>query len=142
VDLVEKVIHIRKGKGGNQRVVPLGKNAAQYLKEYLENIRSKYARKKAKERKLFLNNEGKPMTDNSIRAFLGHYRKSARIKKTVTPHTFRRTCATHLLQNGADIRYVQKLLGHKYLKTTQRYTKVVRADIKETHNQTHPGKDL
>lgn len=139
IDLVEKVVHIRKGKGGRQRVVPLGKNAAQYLKEYLEKIRTKYARKNKKERRLFLTNEGKPMTNGSIQAFLRQYRKSARIKKPVSPHTFRRSCATHLLQNGADIRYVQKLLGHKYLKTTQAYTKVVRADIKKTHNQTHPG---
>jgi integrase/recombinase XerD len=142
VDFKDKVIYIRKGKGRRQRVVPLGENASRFLKEYLEKIRPRYAKRNQKDRKLFLTNEGVPISPGTIRAFLRTYRIAARIKKTVSPHTFRRTCATHMLQQGADIRYIQKLLGHKYLRTTQIYTKVVPVDIKETHNRTHPGKKL
>ena len=143
-DLQDKVLYIRKGKGRRQRVVPLGKSAAAYLKEYLEKIRARYARKSRKERCLFLTVTGTPMTTNAIRTMLRGHRMAAGITTSVSLHTFRRSCATHLLQQGADVRYVQKLLGHKYLKTTQRYTKIAAVDVKKIHNATHPnkGKDL
>jgi integrase/recombinase XerD len=139
VDLADKVIFIRKGKGARQRVVPLDKMAAKYLKEYLEKIRPCYARKVAKQRRLFINHFGLAMTPGAIRQMMRTCRMAAGIKKPVSPHTLRRTCATHMLQNGADIRYVQKLLGHKQLKTTQGYTKVMPVDIKKTHKSAHPG---
>ncbi|MDY6973788.1 MAG: tyrosine-type recombinase/integrase [Thermodesulfobacteriota bacterium] len=139
VDLKDRVIYIRKGKGGKQRVVPLGKEAVKYLKEYLEHIRPWWARKNPKERRLFLNHSGLPLNGDCVRTFLRLYRIAAGIKKTVSPHTIRRTCATHMLQQGADIRYIQKLLGHKSLSTTQTYTKVMPLDLKKTHNKTHPN---
>jgi integrase/recombinase XerD len=142
VDLKDKVLYIRKGKGKKQRVVPLGKNAAKFLKEYLEKIRPWYAKKNSKERKLFLNHSGLAMTASNLRVNLRKYRNCAGIKKPVSPHTFRRSCATHLLQAGVDIRYIQKLLGHRHLKTTQAYTKVMPVEIKQTHEKTHPGADL
>ena len=138
VDLKDKVLHIRKGKGNRQRVVPIGKNAAKYLKEYLTVIRPRYAKKNPKERKIFLTNEGKPITGNTVRSALFKYKKTAGISKTASPHSFRRSCATHLLQQGADIRYVQKLLGHRHIKTTQLYTRVCPIDLKQTHDKTHP----
>ncbi|MCP3890417.1 MAG: tyrosine-type recombinase/integrase [Desulfobulbaceae bacterium] len=138
VDLGDKVLFIRKGKGNRQRVVPIGRNAIKYLKEYLTNIRPRYAKKKKEERKLFLTNEGKPLTGNTIRTALFYYKKSAGITKNASPHSFRRSCATHLLQQGADIRYVQQLLGHRNIKTTQLYTRVYPVDLKQTHNTTHP----
>jgi len=138
VDLRDKVLHVRKGKSKRQRVVPIGKNAARYLKEYLDHIRPRYAKKNPKERKLFLGNSGLPVTGNTIRTALFHYKKAAGISKTASPHSFRRSCATHLLQQGADIRYVQKLLGHKHIKTTQLYTRVYPTDLKQTHEKTHP----
>jgi integrase/recombinase XerD len=142
VDLKDKVLYIRKGKGGKQRVVPLGKNAIQYLREYLEKIRPYYARKNPKERRLFLLNTGLPLSPESVRAFIRTYRIMAGIKKPVAPHALRRTCATHLLQQGADIRYIQELLGHSHLSTTQIYTKVMPVEVKETHDRTHPGREL
>jgi site-specific recombinase XerD len=138
VDLKDKVLHVRKGKGNRQRVVPIGGNASHYLKEYLEDIRPRYAKKNPKERRLFLGNVGKPVTGNTIRTALFYYKKAAGIEKTASPHSFRRSCATHLLQQGADIRYVQKLLGHSHIRTTQIYTRVYPIDLKETHNRTHP----
>lgn len=137
-DLKDKVLYIRKGKGGKQRVVPLGKKAIRYLREYLDKIRPWYARKNPRERRIFLMNTGQPMTPASIRSMLFKYRKLARINTSASPHTIRRSCATHLLQNGADIRYIQKLLGHKSLKTTQWYTKIMPMEVKQTHNRTHP----
>ena len=139
VELKEKVLYIRKGKGRKQRVVPLGKNAIRYLTEYLEHIRSWWTRTNKKERILFLNHSGKPLTGDSVRGFLREYRISAGIKKTVSPHTLRRTCASHLLQQGADIVYIKELLGHASLTTTQFYTKVTPVDIKKSHDKTHPG---
>jgi site-specific recombinase XerD len=133
------VLYIRKGKGKKQRVVPLGKNAVKFLKEHLEKIRPWYGRKNPKERKLFLNQSGLPMTPANIYVNFYKYRDGAGIKKPASPHTFRRSCATHLLQNGADIRYIQKLLGHRHLKTTQAYTRVMPVEVKQTHNRTHPG---
>lgn len=138
-DFKDKVLYVRRGKGRKQRVVPFGKIALKSLKEYLENIRPRHAKRNFGERTLFLDNTGKPLSPASIRQFIREYRIAAGIKKPVSPHTFRRTCATHLMQQGADIRYIQTLLGHRSLKTTQMYTKVMPVDLKATHNKTHPG---
>jgi len=139
VDLKDQVIYIRKGKGKKQRVVPLGKEAARYLREYVEKIRSHHGKRNPKERKLFLNHSGYPITPEIVRGVIRNYRLTAGIKKPVSPHTFRRSCATHLLQQGADIRYIQELLGHRNLSTTQVYTRVMPKEVKETHTKTHPG---
>jgi integrase/recombinase XerD len=141
-DLKDQVLYIRKGKGKKQRVVPLGKSATARLREYLEKIRPYHARKQPRQRRLFLNHSGRSMTAESVRAALRKYRRQAAVTKPVSPHMFRKSCATHLMQQGADIRYIQKLLGHRSLKTTQSYTKVMPIEVKQTHNQTHPGKDL
>ena len=138
VNLKEKTLFIRKGKGRRQRVVPLGKSSG-YLKEYLEKIRPLWTKKHHKERRLLVTNSGLPLAGQSVRGFLRVYRIKAGIKTPVSPHTFRRTCATHLIQQGADIRYVQKLLGHRHLRTTQMYTKIKPVDVKKIHNKTHPN---
>lgn len=141
VDLRDKILYIRKGKGHTKRAVPLGRTAVTYLKEYLEHIRPVYAKKNRKERRLFLNHSGYPMNNGSIQAMIRKHRIEAGIQKPVSPHTIRRSCATHLLQEGADIRYIQKLLGHRYLSTTQTYIKIMPVDVKETHDKTHPDID-
>ena len=138
VDLKDKVLHIRKGKGNRQRVVPIGRNASKYLQEYLAEIRPRYAKKNQRERRIFLTDAGQPVSGNTVRTSLFKYRKAAGIEKTASPHSFRRSCATHLLQQGADIRYVQKLLGHRNIRTTQLYTRVYPTDLKQTHDRTHP----
>ena len=137
-DLADKTIYIRKGKGNKQRVVPLGSAAIAYLKAYLKKIRPHHGRKQPRQRALFLLNTGAAMTAGCIRQALKVYRMQAGIKKSVSPHTFRRTCATHLLRQGADIRYIQELLGHENLKTTAVYTKVMPVEVKQTHSKTHP----
>ena len=141
-DLKDMVLVIRKGKGNKDRIVPLGKQACKHLREYLEKVRPWHARKKPKERRLFLNHSGEPMTSASVRQLVRVCRIAAGIRTCVSPHTLRRSCATHLLQQGADIRYIQKLLGHNSLNTTQTYTKVMPVEVKKTHETTHPGKEL
>ena len=139
VDIKSRVLYIRRGKGNRQRVVPLGKQAARYLAEYLNKIRPIYARKNPKTRTLFLCQSGQPLTREALRSRLQEYRAKAGITKPVSPHVFRRSCATHLLQGGADIRYVQKLLGHKEIKTTQQYTRIKPTEVKKIHETTHPN---
>ncbi len=140
IDIKERIVYVKKAKGGRQRVVPMSEAAARYVKEYIDKIRPRHARKHPKERRLFLTHEGHPLTWNAIRVQIDGYRRNAGIKKSVGLHVFRRTCATHMLLNGADIRYVQKLLGHKNLKTTQQYTKVMPVDVKQMHDKTHPNR--
>ena len=142
VDLADKVLYIRKAKNRIQRVVPLTKTAASYLKEYLTHIRPRWAKKVPKQRKLFLNISGQTLTGGTLQHMIRRHRLEAKIKCTVSAHTLRRSCATHMLRRGADIRYVQALLGHANLKTTQIYTRVASKQIKQTHNQAHPGKNL
>ncbi|MCP3663639.1 MAG: tyrosine-type recombinase/integrase [Gammaproteobacteria bacterium] len=139
VSLKDKVIQIRKGKGNKQRVVPLGNHAADCLKTYITQVRPWYVRKRIKERLLFITQYGNPLTQGNLNGLLNRYRRQAGIKKSTSPHMFRRTCATHLILKGVDIRYVQELLGHKYLRTTQYYIKVRPVEVKETHTNTHPG---
>jgi integrase/recombinase XerD len=138
VDLTGKVLFIRKAKGRRQRVVPMGK-AAGYVKEYLEKIRPRYARKIPRQRRLFLNVYGLALTAGCVQTFIRKYGIGAGIDKPVSPHTLRRTCATHMLAAGADMRYIQKLLGHRRLATTQVYTAIMPADVKQVHSRTHPN---
>ena len=139
IDLKSSVIFVRKAKGKKQRVVPLGRHAAAFLKEYLEKIRPRHSRNHPKERRLFLNNKGEPITYHNVHQNIKGYAKAAKLGKTAPPHAFRRSCATHMLQEGADIRYIQKLLGHASLSTTQQYCKVIPIDIKKTHKEAHPN---
>jgi len=141
VDLKDEVLFIRKGKGRKQRVVPLGKNAAGFVKGYLEKVRPRWAKRNPKERRLILASSGLPITRGNVSANLYMHARNAGVKKGASPHMFRRSCATHLIQNGADIRYVQKLLGHSNLKTTQLYTKVMPVEVKKTHKETHPNEN-
>ncbi len=139
-DLEEKVLYVL-GKGRKDRVVPIGKSAAFYLKTYIKNVRPRYAKKSPNINAVFLNHHGNPLDHQGLSTRLRVYRKKAGIRQHVSPHTFRRTCATHMLQNGADIRFIQKLLGHEKLSTTQAYTMIRPIDIKATHEKTHPNKD-
>ena len=139
VDLREKVVFIRNGKGNKQRVVPLGKNAAGFIREYVEKVRPRHARKNPRERRLFLTDSGRPLTKLNVEQFIRKHRIEAGIKKPASPHALRRTCATHMLQQGADIRYVQELLGHRDLRTTQQYIKIMPLEVKKAHDNAHPN---
>jgi len=141
IELGSGLLHIRSGKGAKARVVPVGAEALKWLKEYLTKIRPRQNRFHRQERSLFLTEQGRPINHHLIRCMIRHTVKSAKIKKHVTAHTFRHTCATHLIQNGADILTVSELLGHKRLNTTVIYTRVAPVEVKEEHTKTHPREE-
>jgi len=138
VDLDAGLLSVRSGKGGKSRVVPLGREATKWLREYLEKIRPRQNRLYPHERSLFLTQMGTALQHHMIQIIIRQSARSAKIKKQVTCHTIRHTCATHLLEAGANLIAIKELLGHRNIETTQVYTRVRPVDVKAMHQQTHP----
>lgn len=124
------------GKGNKERVAPLGKKALDAVNFYVNDGRKKIDRNKTI--KLFLNNNGGPLTARGVRYILNKYIQKYSLKQKISPHVFRHSFATHLLNNGADLRTVQELLGHVNLSSTQIYTHVSKNRIMQVYNQAHP----
>jgi len=137
-DLQGAMLRINKGKGSKDRVVPLGKHAVKFLREYITKVRPKLTKKNRTCRHLFVNRYGYPTSDELASIMIRRYVRAAKFKKQVTAHTFRHTFATVLIKNGADIRAVQKMMGHVDLKTTQTYIRSLGIDIKKKHQKSHP----
>lgn len=137
IDLEKQELFIERGKGGKSRVVPMGRLCTGYLELYIDKSRPKLVQGKDTPT-LFLTYRGKILPISHLAQLLKCYAIKAGIKKNVTAHMLRHTCATHLLRGGADIRYVQELLGHEALSTTERYTKIEITDLKRVHARTHP----
>jgi integrase/recombinase XerD len=137
-DLTGAMIRVNKGKGGKDRVVPLGRHAVKALREYITKARPRLTKNNRKERRLFINRYGNPSSGQVVGIMIRTYARQARIKKQVTAHALRHTFATALVKNGADIRAVQKMLGHADLATTQQYIRALGLDIKAVHQKTHP----
>lgn len=135
--LEEKTLFIRSGKGGRDRVVPLGARAAYWLRRYLQDSRSLLAQ--GSDNTFFLTDYGEPFRKNRLGDLVKRYLAKARVPVPGACHTFRHACATHMLENGADIRYIQALLGHADLSTTQIYTRVSIEGLREVHAATHPS---
>ena len=125
------------GKGSKERIVPLGEVAIAAIKRYLDRGRPHIVRRAAEET-LFLNQHGHRMTRQGFWLIIKAAAKRAGITHTVTPHMLRHSFATHLLENGADLRAVQEMLGHVDIATTQIYTHVTRSRLKEVYEKTHP----
>ncbi len=127
-----------KGKGNKDRVVPLGRHAIKFIREYISKVRPHFTKKNRKSRHLFVNRYGNAVSKQVAGIMVRSYVKAAKIKKKATAHTFRHTFATVLIKNGADIRAVQKMMGHADLKTTQIYIRSLGIDIKKEHKKSHP----
>ena len=125
------------GKGSKERIIPFGSKAYQSLNFYLGKVRPKLV-KNPKENILFLNSRGEKLSRQGIFFLLKKYSLKSGLGKKITPHTLRHTLATHLLENGADLRSVQEMLGHTDISTTQIYTHVSRKWIKEEYYKAFP----
>jgi len=125
------------GKGGKERVVPINRPAAESLQRYLSHGRPRLLRG-GREKALFLNGKGRRLSRSGAWRILRGHAARAGLSGKFTPHTLRHSCASHLLENGADLRYIQELLGHASISTTQIYTHLDRQRVREIYRKTHP----
>ena len=136
VDLTRGSVQVI-GKGGKEKLIPLTNDAIAMIKKYLSNARDKLSKGKD-HNNIFVSTHGKQISRHSFWHRIKAYLKKVDVKKEVHPHTLRHAFATHMLNNGADLRSVQLLLGHSDLATTQIYTHVAQAEVKNLHKKHHP----
>lgn len=121
------------GKGNKERIVPVGKQAVDWLRRYIDEVRTRSSRPE-----VFLSSRGTALNRKTIWHLIKKYARLPGISKNITPHTLRHSFATHLLDNGGDLRVIQEMLGHADISTTQIYTHVDQGRLKETHYRFHP----
>lgn len=138
VDAERGVVYIREGKGKKDRVVPIGERALDWIARYRDEVRPLHVVEPDAET-LFLTRRGAPLRSNRLTELVHRYVSQAGIPKTGSCHLFRHTMATLMLENGADVRYIQALLGHAQLSTTELYTRVSITQLKAVHQRTHPA---
>jgi integrase/recombinase XerD len=142
LDLQSGYVLIRAGKGDKDRVVPMSPRVCDLVKSYILSIRPAILQNQEDEGYLFLNYTGRSMNPNSVWRTVKVCAAKSGIKKNISTHTFRHTCATHMLRNGAPIRHIQEMLGHESLESTQLYTHVTINDLKAVHAKYHPSERL
>jgi integrase/recombinase XerD len=132
--------HLRcEGKGGKQRMVPIGSRAIEAIEQYMADMRGDLATKSPHPpEELFLSRSGRPLDRVQLWRLVKHYALRAGIDAEISPHSLRHSFATHLLAGGADLRLVQEMLGHASIQTTQIYTHVEHSRLKRIHQQFHP----
>ncbi len=139
--LEERLIKVT-GKGSKERIVPMGRIAAAYLKEYLGRFRplllTATGDSALKTERLFINHRGSPLSDRGVRYIFEKYIRKVSHKIGLSPHSLRHSFATHLLEQGADLRVLQELLGHANVSTTQVYTHITRGHLRDVYRQAHP----
>lgn len=126
------------GKGDKSRFVPLADYTTRLIREYIRNVRSQYKINKKFEDVLFLNSRGSAMSRVIVFIIIKELTEKAGISKRISPHTFRHSFATHLLQNGADLRYIQEMLGHSSITTTEIYTHLKTEELRDVILNYHP----
>ena len=126
------------GKGNKERLVPIGRDALRYLKLYLEGVRVHLPVQKAAEAFVFLNRRGGKISRISVFNIIKQLAEQIGLKKSISPHTFRHSFATHLIEGGADLRAVQEMLGHESITTTEIYTHLDRDYLKQVIQDYHP----
>ncbi|MCG9898622.1 MAG: site-specific tyrosine recombinase XerD [Hydrotalea sp.] len=127
------------GKGNKERLIPIGKDALKYIRIYKEEIRVHMKIQRGKEDFLFLNKHGNPLSRIMVFYIIKDAAQKAGINKKISPHTFRHSFATHLVEGGADLRAVQQMLGHESITTTEIYTHLDRDFLRSTLQQFHPA---
>jgi site-specific recombinase XerD len=137
LNLQERTLFV-KGKGGKERLVPVGDWVMPYALEHIHTARPLLARR-TKTNLLFPTRNGWQLDTSMLHKIVNFYRAKAGLTIKISPHLFRHACATHMIQQGADIRYVQELLGHEDLGSTQIYTRVTIGDLKKAHAKYHPA---
>ncbi len=142
IDFLSEVIHIR-GKGKKERITPISSSALQAIQHYME-FRNKRAENNSHfdSKVLFANKHGQRLSTRSVRRKMDKYLKMAGLDPAISPHTLRHSFATHMLNNGADLRSVQELLGHQSLSTTQIYTHLTTRKLKEVYEDAHPRENM
>jgi integrase/recombinase XerD len=138
VDLAASTVMVRHGKGAKDRLIPIGRRACAWIARYVEEVRPQLAIR-SDELALFLTDYGEPFEKNRLGDLVKRYLRHAGIAHG-SCHAFRHAMATHMLENGADIRFIQAMLGHSELSTTQIYTQVSIGKLKEIHAATHPAR--
>lgn len=140
VDCRNGFLRVTYGKFAKDRMVPLGQSACQWLNRYLDEVRSRWSPPPATQKALWLSSREPhgPLKSQAIEVMVKAHGRSAGFAKRLTPHVWRHTCATHLVARGANVAYVQRILGHSSLRTTQVYIRTSIADVKAMHNQAHP----
>jgi integrase/recombinase XerD len=138
LDLRNRTLFVRQGKGHKDRYVPLGSRAIEWLRRYLEEVRPHLVLE-PDEGYLFVHDVGEPFNGHRLSDRVKHYVLTAGVAKKGSCHLFRHAMATQMLENGADIRFIQAILGHSQLSTTEIYTHVTIAKLKEVHMLTHPA---
>lgn len=138
LDLKNGALMVRQGKGQKDRYVPLGSRAIGWLKQYLDDIRPALVIE-PDDGSVFLHEFGEPFSKNRLTDLVKKYLRTAGVAKPGAAHLFRHAMATHMLTNGADIRFIQAILGHAQLTTTEIYTHVSIGKLKEVHARTHPA---
>jgi integrase/recombinase XerC len=138
IDFLGEVVHIR-GKGKKERIAPISSSTLQIIQHYME-FRNKRAQSNSNfdSKVLFVNKHGGRLSTRSVRRKMDKYLKIAGLDPSISPHTLRHSFATHMLNNGADLRSVQELLGHQSLSTTQIYTHLTTKRLKEVYDSAHP----
>lgn len=137
LNLDENILRVL-GKGKKERIIPIGNKSREDLINYLENERPRLSRKKDSKGFLFLSNRGNALSRKTTWNIVRIHTKKCFPDKSISPHTFRHSFASHLLEGGADLRIVQELLGHSNISTTQIYTHIDKSYLKEIHKQFHP----
>lgn len=140
LDAERGVVMVRQGKGRKDRCVPIGERAIAWVQRYLHEVRPSFVVGGLSGSVLFLTDSGRPVEPERLTNWISSYVTTAQTGKTGSCHLFRHTVATLMLENGADIRYIQAMLGHARLDTTQIYTQVSIQQLKAVHEATHPAR--
>ena len=141
INMDKGIVMICEGKYKKDRVIPIGERAVLWIEKYLHDLRPLLCWTHETDR-LFLTRHGKPMRPKHLTRIAHGHVKNAEIGKTGSNHIWRHSCATLMLENGADIRYVQEQLGHASIDTTKIYTRIAIVKLKEVHTQTHPASNI